>query len=91
MFSIRRPESIGSYKLIKPLVYSNDGSRILLEIDNSRYVWYDPKSKIVERISVHGVMSNGGLKAGIFIGSLVSLEDKVVPRKEILLMKKNKK
>ncbi|XP_056693805.1 F-box protein CPR1-like [Spinacia oleracea] len=90
LFSICKPWIIGSSKFIRPVVYSKDGRRILLEIDNSRYCWYDLESGNVERITVSG-LPKGNCLTGTSMDSLVSLEDKILSEKETLPRKNKKK
>ncbi|KNA11113.1 hypothetical protein SOVF_138180, partial [Spinacia oleracea] len=90
LFSIHNPNSIRSYLLIKPLIYSKDGQRILLEMDCRGLLWYDLKSNKVDRYTVQG-MPNGVFEMAYFMGSLVSLEDKLHPEIETLPRKNMKR
>ncbi|XP_056699840.1 F-box protein CPR1 isoform X2 [Spinacia oleracea] len=82
-------ECVRSGMQIKPIVYSKDGKSILLEIDVSKFAWYDLESKNVEIFTPRG-LPDGALETGCFIGSLVSLDNKLDSEKETL-PKKNKK
>ncbi|KAL2901767.1 F-box protein CPR1 [Bienertia sinuspersici] len=61
----------------KPMVYSEDGRRILLELDNRRYGWYDLESKIVDKFTSYGLSDRIYLRTKILVGSLVLLQDKL--------------
>lgn len=65
-------ECLRSSMQIKPIVYSKDRKRILLEIDVSKFGWYNLVSKNVEIFTPHG-LPDGALETGSFVGSLVSL------------------
>ncbi|KMT04059.1 hypothetical protein BVRB_8g186570 [Beta vulgaris subsp. vulgaris] len=65
-------ECLRSSMQIKPIVYSKDRKRILLEIDVSKFGWYNLESKNVEIFTPHG-LPDGALETGSFVGSLVSL------------------
>ncbi|KAL2939291.1 F-box protein CPR1 [Bienertia sinuspersici] len=88
LYSICQTESIGSRMQIKPIVYSKDGRRILLEIDTLEFGWYDLESKTVEKFTPHG-LPDGNIETAVFVGSLVSFEDKLhskgrsLPRRNI--------
>ncbi|XP_056693804.1 F-box protein CPR1-like [Spinacia oleracea] len=88
--SICKPKIIRSSEFIRPIVYSKDGKRILLQIHKSRYCWYNLESGNVERITVNG-LPNGDFITGTFMGSLVSLEDKILSEKQTLPRKNKKK
>ncbi|XP_021750853.1 F-box protein CPR30-like [Chenopodium quinoa] len=93
LFSISLPGNIGAYLQIKPLVYSRDGRRVLLEIDSLRLVWYDLESnKVVGCCKAHG-LPDGALEMTKFVGSLLSLEveEKLGQEKGTLPRKNNLK
>ncbi|KNA08030.1 hypothetical protein SOVF_166390 [Spinacia oleracea] len=75
LFSIRDPERFEAHLEIKPVVYSKDGRKVLLEIDGVRCGWYDYSSNKYTRCTVHGRPEGVG-EMLCFMGSLVSLEDK---------------
>ncbi|KNA06933.1 hypothetical protein SOVF_176530 [Spinacia oleracea] len=68
-------ECIQSRVQIKPIVYSVDGKRVLLQIDSLKFGWYDLESENVEMFTPQG-LPDGSLETESFLGSLVSLEDK---------------
>ncbi|XP_074269811.1 F-box protein CPR1-like [Silene latifolia] len=83
MFSVNDPECIGASMQIKPVVYSKDGERVLLQLDGMVLVWYDLGSREFEKVTIHGLPlkdgKNGGVDAWTFVESLVcvgSVEEK---------------
>ncbi|XP_073297314.1 F-box protein CPR1-like [Primulina huaijiensis] len=50
-----RPPLIERDDFVKPLVYSSDGERILLNCDDKDLAWYNLKKKTVEIVSVDGL------------------------------------
>jgi len=58
-----------SLKSVKPLGYSGDGVKVLLEHDRKKLFWYDLRSKQVSHVRIQGMPSlNEGV---ICVGSLV--------------------
>lgn len=49
------PPAIELGDFVKPLVYSREGDRILLNCSDKRLVWYDLRKRIVEDVSVDGM------------------------------------
>ncbi|XP_073302609.1 F-box protein CPR1-like [Primulina huaijiensis] len=47
--------TIRSRELVKPLVYSRDGNKVLLNFDDEKLVWYDLRKKTVEQVHVDGI------------------------------------
>lgn len=50
-----RPPAIEPHELVKPLVYSRDVNKVLLNCDDKRLVWYDLRKKTVEQVHVDGI------------------------------------
>lgn len=90
LFSICQPESIEAYMDIKPVVYSKDGRKILLEIDSLNFGWYDLKSNVFDRCTALG-LSDGAINMTKYVGSLVLLEHEPRLVREILPRKNKKK
>ncbi|KAK9714744.1 hypothetical protein RND81_06G116600 [Saponaria officinalis] len=97
LFWISDPSRIGSLTHIRPVVYSKDGGRILLELDSTKFGWFDWCSNKFESVKASGLSSNDSpFDTYTFVPSIVSLrtdEDrakdkrkatgKVVPKKNI--------
>ncbi|XP_075495187.1 F-box protein CPR1-like [Primulina tabacum] len=47
--------TIRSREFVKPLVYSRDGNKVLLNCDDKRLFWYDLRKKTVEQVHVDGI------------------------------------
>ncbi|KNA21367.1 hypothetical protein SOVF_043850 [Spinacia oleracea] len=78
-FSISELVAYGSsFTSINPLVYSKDGRRVLIEIDCFEVGWYDPESKLYEKLTPLG-LPNTYFDTGCIMGSLVSVEYKGHP------------
>uniref|UniRef100_A0A803LRF6 F-box associated beta-propeller type 1 domain-containing protein n=1 Tax=Chenopodium quinoa TaxID=63459 RepID=A0A803LRF6_CHEQI len=91
LFSIGN-ECIPRLSWIMPIVYSKDGKKILLDIYISEFGWYDLESKKIKAIKPHGLPKRPtmGYHVGCFVGSLVSIEDKLQSERETLPMIKKK-
>ncbi|XP_021750758.1 F-box protein CPR30-like [Chenopodium quinoa] len=86
LFSICEMNIIQSCLCLRPVVYSKDGRRILMEKDYSEFAWYDLESKEVTETVSHG-LPNKFFDAGFFVGSLVLLQDKQHLKRESLPVK----
>lgn len=92
LFSVAQAdEVVGSFKYLRPLVYSKTDGEVLLELDNQRLVWYDLRGKRVKNVSVAGLPNS--FEAEICVGSLVPAEARRRDhgRKQSLGDEKNKK
>ncbi|KAF8118018.1 hypothetical protein N665_0006s0022 [Sinapis alba] len=68
--SVPQPETVVSFEFVRPLIYSKDRSKILLEINNGKLFWFDLASKSFESLVIKGCE---GLQcnAEIVVSSLV--------------------
>ncbi|KAG8365362.1 hypothetical protein BUALT_Bualt18G0096800 [Buddleja alternifolia] len=48
-------QSIEGNDFVKPLVYSRDGDKVLLNCDDKRLIWFDLRNKSVENVLVDGM------------------------------------
>ncbi|XP_059629554.1 F-box protein CPR1-like [Cornus florida] len=55
LFSIAQPTTIEKFDWVWPLAYSHSHTKVLMEQDNKRLLWYDLEKKTVEYIEIHGV------------------------------------
>ncbi|KAL0709559.1 hypothetical protein Bca4012_016537 [Brassica carinata] len=91
--SVPKPETVESFKFVRPLIYSKDRSKILLEINNGKLFWFDLGSKSLESLVIKGCE---GLpcNAEVVVSSLV-LGCKGDPRraqeKKIIMLQKGNK
>ncbi|XP_074273790.1 F-box protein CPR1-like isoform X2 [Silene latifolia] len=89
LFSICDPAKLEVLNQVRPVVYSRDKERVLLELDSMSFGWYSWGSKSFERSTVHGLSSSPPpCETWTFVDSLVSIEmgkdrskPKVVPKK----------
>ncbi|XP_074304293.1 F-box protein CPR1-like [Silene latifolia] len=88
LFSISDPVRIRNVSNIRPVVYSKDGGRILLEFSGSMFFWYDWVSNKFESVEATGLPHEEPFDTYAFVGSLVSLATdkkkttvKTVPKK----------
>ncbi|KAL3614954.1 hypothetical protein CASFOL_040615 [Castilleja foliolosa] len=49
------PPVIERNDFVRPVVYSRDGDRVLLNCDDKRLIWYDLKNKTVDNVDVEGM------------------------------------
>ncbi|XP_056699864.1 F-box protein CPR1-like [Spinacia oleracea] len=77
LFSTCKMKLFPSCLSIKPVVYSKDGQKILLDIDSYQVGWYDSVSRKFEKLKAHELPNMVHPDSVIFVASLVSLEDKL--------------
>ncbi|XP_075505553.1 LOW QUALITY PROTEIN: F-box protein CPR1-like [Primulina tabacum] len=92
LISIKSP-LIDPHDFMKPLVYSRDGNKILLNCDDKRLVLYDLRNKTLENVNVDGLPFV--FYAEVCVESLVSIDapDEVKkhgPRKKMTRRSSNK-
>ncbi|KAJ1427145.1 Galactose oxidase/kelch, beta-propeller [Sesbania bispinosa] len=66
LFTVGDMESVTS---LRPLAYSRDGDKVLLEEDRSKLCWYDLKSKRVSCVRIQGMPSK--IEGIVCVGSLI--------------------
>ncbi|WZY80577.1 hypothetical protein YC2023_026961 [Brassica napus] len=67
--TVPMPETLVSFEFVRPLLYSKDRSRILLEINHGKLFWFDSASKSFEKLEIKGCV--GPCNAEIVVSSLV--------------------
>lgn len=88
LFSICPPE-IEPDDFVKPLVYSREGDRILLNCSDKRLVWYDYSKRSVENVTVDGLPFV--FYAEPCVETLISPNGPIIIKKEGLGSNKGKK
>ncbi|GLU20566.1 hypothetical protein SLE2022_367570 [Rubroshorea leprosula] len=73
LLSIQKATPTNLVKFLRPLAYSRDRMKVLLEMDSQKLVWYDLQRKKTRTVKIDGAPDS--FSAGIFIGSLISLND----------------
>ncbi|ESQ55120.1 hypothetical protein EUTSA_v10025396mg [Eutrema salsugineum] len=69
LFKVKKPESVGSLDFMRPLLYSKDKSKVLLQINVGKLVWYDLASKSFETLGIKDC--EGSCSAELVVSSLV--------------------
>ncbi|WZZ38385.1 hypothetical protein YC2023_034644 [Brassica napus] len=67
--TVPKPETVVSFESVRPMIYSKDRSKILLEINNGKLMWFDLESKGFETLGIKGC--EGPCNAEIVVSSLV--------------------
>ncbi|KAJ9185126.1 hypothetical protein P3X46_004789 [Hevea brasiliensis] len=90
LFSFRTTKSISAFMFLRPLAYSKDGDKMLLEVNDQKLVWYDWNRRTVRTLKIRGGPKSFG--AEMYVGSLVPLDDgtEEVEKKQALEMEKRK-
>lgn len=71
LFIVPRPRSsVGCFSYLRPLIYSDDDDKVLVELDNRRLMWYDLNSRRLRTLRIRG--DHGGFSAEMYVASLVS-------------------
>uniref|UniRef100_A0A1J3HLB3 F-box protein CPR30 n=1 Tax=Noccaea caerulescens TaxID=107243 RepID=A0A1J3HLB3_NOCCA len=68
-FTVMKPKSVKSFAYMRPLVYSKDRGKVLLEINNTKLVWFDVESKKLSTLRIKDCPSS--YSAEIVVSSLV--------------------
>ncbi|CAA7030982.1 unnamed protein product [Microthlaspi erraticum] len=69
LFSVRKPVGVVSLDFVRPLMYSKDKSKVLLEINVGKLVWYDLASETFQALGIKDC--EGACSAEILVSSLV--------------------
>ncbi|XP_057753078.1 F-box protein CPR1-like [Arachis stenosperma] len=69
LFSLTEHHNLRSLKSVKPLAYSGDGDRVLMEHDHKKLCWYSLKDKVVSEAKIPGMPHL--IEATVYVGTLV--------------------
>ncbi|KAG4945978.1 hypothetical protein AAZX31_15G110000 [Glycine max] len=69
VFTLEESREMRSLKCVRPLGYSSDGNKVLLEHDRKRLFWYDLEKKEVALVKIQGLPNLN--EAMICLGTLV--------------------
>ncbi|VVB07752.1 unnamed protein product [Arabis nemorensis] len=69
VFTVQKPKSVKSFAYMRPLVYSKDRNKVLLEINNTKLVWLDIESKKLSTLRIKDCPSS--YSAELVVSSLV--------------------
>ncbi|KHN40826.1 F-box protein CPR30 [Glycine soja] len=70
LFTLEESRELRSFKCLRPLGYSSDGNKVLLEHDRKRLCWYDLGKKEVTLVRIQGLPNLN--EAMICLGTLVT-------------------
>lgn len=82
------PPAIDKNDFVKPLVYSRDGNKVLLNCDDKRLIWYDLRTKTVDDVFVEGMPFV--FYAESCVESLVRLNKRIEVKKQVQVKNKEK-
>ncbi|CAH8364725.1 unnamed protein product [Eruca vesicaria subsp. sativa] len=68
--TVPKPETVVAFEFVRPMIYSKDRSKILLEINNGKLMWFDLESKSFETLVIKGC-EDLQCNAEIVVSSLV--------------------
>ncbi|VVB17687.1 unnamed protein product [Arabis nemorensis] len=81
MFRVPKPDDVESLELLRPLMYSKDKTKILMEINNAmNLMWFDLESKTLTRVGIKDC--DNPYSAEILVSSLVLGCNGDLPKKE---------
>lgn len=69
VFTVQKPKSVKMFVFMRPLVYSKDRDKVLLEINNTKLVWFDLESRKLSTLRIKDCPSS--YSAEIVVSSLV--------------------
>lgn len=69
VFTVQKPKSVKSFAYMRPLVYSKDKDKVLLELNNTKLVWFDVESKKMSTLRIKDCPSS--YSAEVVVSSLV--------------------
>ncbi|KAI4296006.1 hypothetical protein L6164_035996 [Bauhinia variegata] len=69
LFTLTQIHDLRSFKYVKPITYSNDGNKVLLELEQRKLCWYDLRNKGLTYIRISRLPTL--IETGLCQGSLV--------------------
>ncbi|KAK1368165.1 hypothetical protein POM88_034257 [Heracleum sosnowskyi] len=81
-----------NFAALRPLAFFKSCKVVLLEVDNAKFMWYDPKRKTAKNVRIHGIPNS--FYSYLYTESLLQLsEDKPLqkPSQDMRLMKQKEK
>ncbi|XP_024005315.1 F-box protein CPR1 [Eutrema salsugineum] len=69
LFRVPKPKSVESFDFMRPLLYSKDRDKVLLEINNAKLVWFDLASKRFRKLRIKDCDSSYSVE--LLVSSLV--------------------
>ncbi|CAK7345022.1 unnamed protein product [Dovyalis caffra] len=62
-----------TFMFLRPLVYSKDGDKLLLEVNDEKLMWYDWENNHAKAVKIHGGPSSFGSE--MYVESLIRIND----------------
>ncbi|CAN6987312.1 unnamed protein product [Brassica oleracea var. botrytis] len=69
VFSVPKPKSVESFDFMRPLLYSKDRRKVLIEVNNAKLLWFDLGSKRLRTLRIKDCDSS--YSAELLVSSLV--------------------
>ncbi|XP_061339788.1 F-box protein CPR1-like [Gastrolobium bilobum] len=69
LFTVKLPSDLRPIKSVKPLAYSRNGDKVLLEQDRCKLSWYNLKREDLSHVEIPGMPKK--IEATVYVGSLV--------------------
>lgn len=90
LLTLTQPNDLRSLKFVRPLTYSRDGNKVLLELDHRKLCWYDLKNRALSFVKISRMPSL--IDGTICFGTLVppTLESKIDKEQQELEAKKQR-
>ncbi|KAJ0016552.1 hypothetical protein Pint_09538 [Pistacia integerrima] len=73
LFTVKRPGTMNCLAFLRPLAYSKEGDKVLVEVNGEKLLWYDLEKKRLRSVRINGGPDSFG--AEMCVGSLVPLND----------------
>ncbi|KAJ0016551.1 hypothetical protein Pint_09539 [Pistacia integerrima] len=73
LFAVKRPGTMNCLAFLRPLAYSKEGDKVLVEVNGEKLLWYDLEKKRLRSVRINGGPDSFG--AEMCVGSLVPLND----------------
>lgn len=74
LLSIKKAIPVNLVKFMRPLAYSKDRFKVLLDMDSQKLVWYDLERKKTKTVRIDGAPDS--FSAEVFVGSLIPLDNR---------------
>ncbi|XWS19308.1 hypothetical protein CRYUN_Cryun31cG0004400 [Craigia yunnanensis] len=74
LLSVQKTRFINILTFLRPLAYSKYRDKVLLEINNQKFAWYNLQKKKMQSVKIGG--SPGTFGAEVYAGSLIPVEDR---------------
>ncbi|KAE8660313.1 hypothetical protein F3Y22_tig00116954pilonHSYRG00143 [Hibiscus syriacus] len=90
LISVKHSKSFPSFEFVLPLAFSKNGDKVLLNVDDNKFVWYDLRSKRVDKVRIGGLPRL--FEVEMLVESLVPLNgNRAMTNKKQQNVKKKKK